>query len=332
MKPLVLERSRGMLRATGRDPVKMVHDMLTSAVEGLPPDRAAYGFFLTAKGRVVADVRVVPERSSGPAGSGDGDPLWIETDAAALEPLQAHLKKFVPPLFATFEDVSADWATVGVYGEGATDVAGRAVAELGGGGENGGAAAASGPLPAGAPEEHVVRFEDGFAMKTLLTGDDGWDLFVPAADRDRVVELLLEAGGRPGDPAAVDALRIAAGRPRYGTELTEDVIPLEAGLLGRAIDQDKGCYTGQEVIVRILHRGHVNRHLRRLEFAGPAPEPGTELFEPDLEKPRGTVTSAAENEAGAIGLGYVRREVEPPAELRVGGTDGEPVRVTVIDD
>ena len=70
-----------------------------------------------------------------------------------------------------------------------------------------------------------------------------------------------------------------AGRPRFGRELTEDVIPLEAGLLDRAIDQEKGCYTGQEVIVRILHRGHVNRHLRRLEFSGQAPAPGTELFD-----------------------------------------------------
>ncbi|MGK7311467.1 MAG: CAF17-like 4Fe-4S cluster assembly/insertion protein YgfZ [Candidatus Longimicrobiales bacterium M2_2A_002] len=351
MRPLVLERSRGILHATGRDPVKMVHDMVTSAVQGLPPDQAAYGLFLTAKGRVVADVRVIRDAGVGPAESGppesgpaepgpaepggstDGSALWIDTDPAALEGLLAHLGKYVPPLFATFEDVSDDWAVVGVYGDGATDIAGSAVAGLDGG------KAATGTregdvrgLTAEAPEERIVRFEGGFALKTLLTGHDGWDLFVPAAERDRAVQLLLDAGGRPGDPEAVDALRIAAGRPRFGRELTGDVIPLEAGLLDRAIDQEKGCYTGQEVIVRILHRGHVNRHLRRLEFAGPAPDPGTELFESGLEKPRGTVTSVAENEAGAIGLGYVRREVEPPAELRVGSPDGEPVVVSALDD
>lgn len=319
MSPLVLERSRGILHATGRDPVKMVHDMLTADVQGRPPDRSTYGLFLTARGRVVADVRVIRDPAEG---ADDADALWIETDAAALAALVEHLGKYVPPLFATFEDVTDAWVVVGVYGEGATEVASRVVAELGG----------PTALPADAPEEHTARFDGGFALRTLLTGDDGWDFFVPAAEGRRVVDLLLEAGGRPGDPEAVDALRIAAGRPRYGRELTGDVIPIEAGLTGRAIDTEKGCYTGQEVIVRILHRGHVNRHLRRLEFSGAAPEPGTELFEPGEEKARGVITSVAENDAGAIGLGYVRREVEPPAELHLGAQDGEPVVVTALDD
>jgi len=117
----------------------------------------------------------------------------------------------------------------------------------------------------------------------------------------------------------------------WGAELTTDVIPLEAGLLERAISQTKGCYTGQEVIVRILHRGHVNRHLRRLEFAADPPERGTELFEPGAEKARGVVTSAVVGPAGPIGLGYVRREIEPPGELRVGATDGPVVRVMALD-
>lgn len=312
MSPLVLDRSRGLLHAAGRDPVKMIHGLATADVEAVTPEQGAYALFLTPKGRVVADARVLADGAGG---------LWIDTDAAALAPLEVHLKKFVPPLFATFQDVSANWAVVGVYGPGASDVATRAVTGRGG----------PEALPADAPEERAIRFDDGFAIRTLLTGDDGWDLFVPAVGRDEVVATLLGAGGRPGDPEAVDALRVSAGRPRYGRELTDDVIPLEAGLLDRAIDQEKGCYTGQEVIVRILHRGHVNRHLRRLEFSGAAPEPGTELFQPDLEKPRGVVTSTAENEAGAIGLGYVRREVEPPAELRVGAPDGEPVRVTALD-
>ncbi|MFO7894716.1 MAG: hypothetical protein R6U63_13355 [Longimicrobiales bacterium] len=319
MSPLVLERSRGILHATGRDPVKMVHDMLTADVQGRPPDRSTYGLFLTAKGRVVADVRVIRDPAEA---ADDADALWIETDAAALASLVEHLRKYVPPLFATFEDVTDAWAVVGVYGQGATEVAGRVVADLGG----------PEPLPADAPEEHTARFDGRFALRTLLTGDDGWDLFVPAAERDRVVDLLLEAGGRPGDPEVLDALRIAAGRPRYGRELTGDVIPIEAGLTGRAIDTEKGCYTGQEVIVRILHRGHVNRHLRRLEFRGAAPAPGTELFEPGVDRARGVVTSVAENDAGAIGLGYVRREVEPPAELYVGAPAGEPVIITALDD
>lgn len=316
MTPLLVERTRGLLHASGRDPVKMIHGLATADIEAVTPEQGAYTVFLTPKGRIVADARVLADGEGG---------LWIETDPAALSPLQAHFGKFIPPLFARFGDVSGDWAVLGVYDDGATDVAGSAVSVLGG----------PDALPPDAPDERVValggRLADGFALRTRLTGGDGWDLFVPASQRDALVEALLDAGGRPGEPETLEALRVMAGRPRYGRELTGDVIPLEAGLLDRAIDQEKGCYTGQEVIVRILHRGHVNRHLRRLEFSGPIPEPGTELFEPGVDKPRGMVTSAVENDAGGLGLGYVRREVEPPAELRVGSPEGEPVNVLELD-
>lgn len=311
MTPIVVERTRGILHASGRDPVRMVDGLATADIGAVTPGRAAYTLFLTAKGRVVADARVLATDKG----------LLIDTDPAAIPALRAHLEKYVPPLFARFQEVSEDWAVLGVYGERATEVAAAAVARLGG----------HGTPATDLPEEGVVAMEGGYAVRTLITGDDGWDLFGPAAGRDSMVEALLDAGGAPGDPEALEALRVAAGRPRYGRELTEDVIPLEAGLLDRAIDQEKGCYTGQEVIVRILHRGHVNRHLRRLEFSGQAPAPGTALFQEGLAKPRGVVTSAVQNDAGALGLGYVRREVEPPARLRVASPDGEPVLVTALD-
>lgn len=311
MIPIVVERTRSIFHATGRDPVKMVDGLATADIGSVTMEQGAYTLFLTAKGRVVADARVVAV----------GDGLLIDTEAGAGPALRAHLEKFVPPLFARFNDVSGEWSVVGVYGDGATAVAASAVARLGG----------STTPTADMPEEGVVPIEGGFAIRTLVTGDDGWDLFGPATARDALVAALLDGGGGPGDPESLEALRVAAGRPRFGRELTEDVIPLEAGLLDRAIDQAKGCYTGQEVIVRILHRGHVNRHLRRLEFSGQAPAPGTELFEEGRAKPRGVVTSAVQNDAGALGLGYVRREVEPPAELRVEAPDGAPVLVTALD-
>lgn len=316
---------------TGRDPVRMIQGLATADIEALAADRGVYTAFLTPKGRMVADARVF-------RADGDDDGLLIDTAPGAADGLRAHLSKFVPPLFARAEDVSDDWAVVGVYGAMSDEVVAEALPTA----DAGSAPAAAGDATAGElaraatgedvsfPEEAVVPVAGGFRVRTLLTGEPGWDVFVRRERRESVVAALLEAGGRPGDPAALEALRIAAGRPRWGRELTEDVIPLEADLLDRAISQGKGCYTGQEVIVRILHRGHVNRHLRRLEFAGPLPEPGAKLFEEGNEKARGVVTSAVENEAGVLGLGYVRREVEPPAELRVGSPDGDPVRVTAL--
>jgi folate-binding protein YgfZ len=130
--------------------------------------------------------------------------------------------------------------------------------------------------------------------------------------------------------SALEVLRIEAGRPRWGAELDETVIPIEAGLRDRAISQTKGCYTGQEVIIRILHRGRVNWHLRGL-FLGdvPAPAAGVELFRPGESKPVGRVTSACLSPLHdqTIGLGYVRREVEPPEVLRLGDPEGSEARV-----
>jgi tRNA-modifying protein YgfZ len=311
VKPALIERSRGVLRVHGRDPVRMIQGLATADIQAVTVERGAYTAFLTAKGKMVADARVFRR------GGDDPPDLLLDVAPAATEALVGHVRRFVPPLFARVEDVSADWSVLGVYGPGATDVL-RAVAP---------------DAVEDAPEETVVAAGEAdacFAVRTGIAGGDGWDVFIPVERLDGMVARLLE-GARPALPEALEALRVAAGRPRWGRELTPDVIPLEAGLLDRSISQSKGCYTGQEVIVRILHRGRVNRHLRRLVFEEDPPEPGAELFEADDPRPRGLVTSAVSNEAGALGLGYVRREVEPPAELRVGHPDGPRVLVEALD-
>jgi tRNA-modifying protein YgfZ len=309
---------------SGRDPVRMIQGLATADVTSATPRRGVYTAFLTAKGRMVAVARVfVP--------AGDGPPLLLDVDAAAGDALLEHIGRFVPPLFGKAKDVSESWAVVGVYGPGSGRVVAAAATELLAGPPSDAHVLERG---AAAAEETVVQLEvaeGSFAARTELTGDEGWDLFLPTYSRDAMVTALLAAGARPGAPETLEALRVSAGRPRWGMELTDQVIPLEAGLLERAISQSKGCYTGQEVIVRILHRGHVNRHLRRLVFEAGAPEAGTELFEPGVERARGVVTSAVENDAGALGLGYVRREVDPPADLRVGSPDGPGVRVEALD-
>lgn len=323
--PLVVRRDRAVLRVWGRDPVRMIDGLATADIGAVTADRSAYTAFLTPKGRMVADARVLLRPASG-----QPPELLLTTDPDALPALVEHLRKFIPPLFARFEDVTAEHAVVGVFGDGASS---SATAGIG---------AAAAPEATGGVEAFVLSpaAEEGavvvvsadplaLAVRVAETGGDGWELLVGVERADAVVAAAERAGARRGTEADLEPLRIAAGRPRWGAELTPDVIPLEAGL-ERAISQTKGCYTGQEVIIRILHRGHVNRHLRALTFEGGAPAPGTELFEPGVEKPRGVVTSATEAQTPAIGLGYVRREVAPPAELRVGAPDGPAARVTAL--
>jgi tRNA-modifying protein YgfZ len=298
---------RRLLRAWGRDPIRMLQGLVTADLAGAPADQGVYGAFLTPKGRMVADARLLRRP--------DGE-VWLETDATAVEGLAAHLHKYVPPLFARFAPL--DHAVLGVYGPAAADITASVLgAEPGRPVED-----AFAELPAG-----------GVVVRTGYAGADGRDAILPAGAAAEAAARLERAGARRAGHAALDVLRIEAGRPRWGAELTPDVIPLEAGLRERAISESKGCYTGQEVIIRILHRGHVNRQLRGVLLGElPAPAAGTELFRAGDAKAVGRITSGCSSPRfeQTVALGYVRREVAPPARLRVGRPDGPEAAVVAL--
>ena len=121
---------------------------------------------------------------------------------------------------------------------------------------------------------------------------------------------LEAAGARQVGAEAIAAARIEAGYPVFGVDMTADTIPLEAGIEPRAISTTKGCYVGQEVIIRVLHRGHgrVARHLVTLKLDGEGVEARAKIFDGDREV--GFVTSAANSPAsGPIALAYVHRDL-----------------------
>ncbi len=319
-RAVVVDRSgRAAVRVHGRDPVRMIHGLAGADVEAVDGSRGAYSVLLTPKGKMVADFRVFRR----------GDELLLDLDPEALPGLLEHFRKYIPPLFARFE-VLDDRVVLGVYGPEARSVVASALGV---------------DLPADLPEEATVWLDRddadeavapaaaGVVVRTGYAGVDGYDVLLPAGDGAGAWQALVDAGAEPAGHATLEVLRIEAGRPRWGTELTGAVIPLEAGLGERAISETKGCYTGQEVIVRILHRGHVNRHLRRLELGDrPAPCPGTELFRGEDGKGMGHITSSCHSPAAGqtVALGYVRREIEPPGTVRLGAPDGPEIRVTAL--
>ena len=329
-RAIVVRRAdRGVHRVFGRDPVKMVHGLVTNDVQSLAVGGARYAVMLTVKGRMVADVRIVRRAAD----------LLIEADTAALPHVQDTLKKFVPPLFARSEDVSATFAIVGVYGPSARDILHSVLA-----GEvpvpDDDDDVRSRTLNAAVPDDlaeddGVLAVFDDASVHVIRTGEagvDGYDIIAPTTHADALVLALDAAGAVPAARETVEVLRIEAGRPRWGAELGEDVIPIEAGLLDRAISTTKGCYTGQEVIIRILHRGHVNRHLRGLLMGDAVAAPGTELFREGEPKPVGRITSACLSPrfGRVVALGYVRREVEPGAVVRTGSPDGAAAEVVEL--
>ena len=270
---------------------------------------ASYGTMLTRKGRMVTDLVALWLGADEDAGIG------LEVAAAAAAAVGDRLVRYLPPRFARFEDLDDRVALLSVVGSCAQDAVaktcGRAPASglvvLGGGPLAGGAVVARG-----------------------LEQIPSWNIWAPADSAARWWRRLREQGGcAPVGAEVWRTLRIEAGYPAFGVDMDDTTIPIEAGLGDRAFDHEKGCYTGQEVIVRLRDRGRVNWHLRRLRFGDTLPLSGQELFQPGVEKSRGRVTSVARSPrlGEVVGLGYVRREVEPPAELRLGSGEGPPVSV-----
>lgn len=316
---LAWREDRTVLALEGRDPVAMLQGLASNDVRPAAAGRCVYATLLTPKGRMVADLRVLP--------GGDGA-LLLDVPTAAAEEVAAHFGRFVPPRMARLGP--SQHAIVGLYGP---DAISRAAGVLDG-------------TSAAADEDALTGAPDGtLAVGTRYAGVPGLDLVAERGRLDQLAAALAANAVPPIDADTLDVLRIEAGSPRWGAELDDRRIPIEAGLAERAISQSKGCYTGQEVIVRILHRGHVNWHLRGFEAGGAAragaatpdagvdrPQPfapGGELTEPGADKTVATVTSAAISpRLGPIALGYARRELEPGAALATA--EGASVRMVAL--
>jgi len=323
----VVDRShRTRIRLAGRAPLQVVQGVLSGTIPDPPADcdgllcgRWEYSLVLTPKGRIVSDLRITRSPST------DEEEFIVDVPAAGAGALGEHFGRFVPPRMATTETLSEETGMLSVMGP----MASRLLC--------------ADPLDEACDAGVLDEMEEGDALWVEEGGTlgtqivRGGDLATPQfdvfADGDRIRALwasLVDGGARPVGRGVVHTLRIEAGRPAFGVDMSEETIPYEAGIVERAVDHRKGCYTGQEVIVRIRDRGHVNRHLRGLKLGeGASPPPGTELLGSEGEKPLGSITSVADSpRAGeTIALGYVRREVEPPAELHLAEPGGRSVSV-----
>jgi tRNA-modifying protein YgfZ len=158
---------------------------------------------------------------------------------------------------------------------------------------------------------HVLALERpdvGAGARVISTrrfNDSGWDVWIDSAQRDSVLKTL-STKFQMVDPDAAEVLRIEQGIPRWGRELTDEIIPIEANLESRTVDYEKGCYIGQEVISRMKMSGQTNKRL--CGFLSLKSEPfamGMKLTREAKEV--GWITSAARSKDRLIALGYVKR-------------------------
>ncbi|HET9948198.1 MAG TPA: glycine cleavage T C-terminal barrel domain-containing protein, partial [Longimicrobiales bacterium] len=296
----------------GRSPGAMLKGVITGVMppaprevrEGVLGGRATYHALLTPKGKMITDLWATVLAAD------EAADYLLDVPVAGARGLREAFAKLLPPRFAAARDVSAETAALTLVGPGAAAaLAPRALAGRVEAGElraleEGEWRAAL--LPGQPPAEALL------VIRTAEVWPEAWTVTGPAEPVVRLwEELVSEAGARPAGLGVWSILRVEAGRPVFGTDMDETTIPTEAGIDARAIDHRKGCYTGQEVIVRIRDRGHVNRHLRRLELGDvPAPAAGTELLAADGSgKVVGRVTSAVRSPrfGVAIALAYVAR-------------------------
>lgn len=308
----VIDRShRARLTVWGRAPGQMLNGLLTGAMptpatrqaeDGVYSGVATYHAALTPKGKMVTDLwALLPGAEESPG-------FLLDVPVAGRVALLDHLGRYLPPRFAHVADVSAETVMITVVGPDSPAVLSRLALGL----------RVEPDALTSAAEGTWWRAGEVDAALTVVRTSDVWpDAFSVLGPVDPIVALwkaLVAEGVEPAGLGVWSTLRVEAGRPLFGVDMDADTIPVEAGIDQRAIDHQKGCYTGQEVIVRIRDRGHVNRHLRRLELGDvPTPARGTELHSvDDPQKVLGEVTSAVESPryGGALALAYVRRGVE----------------------
>jgi tRNA-modifying protein YgfZ len=305
----LVDRARtGRILLTGADRRSYLQGLLTNDIAALAPATGCYAAMLTAQGRMMTDMRVLEL----------GDGILLEVPIAVTAAIRDHLDRFIFSEDVQVEDVTEARAEVGIYGPGAPDLLVRAGTE--------------GDLPASLFQSTRVRLAgaEALVVRSDDAGVSGYDVVFDAPHAFAVTAALLAAGAVRVTGEEAEAVRIESGRPRFGLDMDADTIPLEAGLEERAISRSKGCYVGQEVIVRVQDRGHgrVAKRLVGLTFDAGAPVPpaGARVLSGDREI--GRVTSAIRSPAlgRPIALGYVHRDfVEPATQVAV---DGAPAVVT----
>jgi folate-binding protein YgfZ len=290
----LLDRSeRGKLALTGADAVEFLNGQVTNELADLRPGEGRYAAFLTHKGKMLGDVRVL---AVAPAGAQAPPELLLDTERAALQGLFDMIRRFKVGFDVELHKRTLECALLSLIGPRAGAVAGAP------------------ELPA-EEHAHVLVEIAGVPVRAVRT-DVGVDLILGADAREDVARALAERGAVAVSEQAAECLRIEHGRPRYGVELDDSVIPQEAGLNQRAVSFTKGCYVGQETVARLHYRGKPNRHLRGLRLSRPA-ERGEQLLLG--ERVVGSVASSCISpELGPIALALVRREAPPGTVLAVG--------------
>lgn len=304
---------RGKLRFVGRDRRTWLQGQITNDVLRLPDGQGLDAAILNVQGHMLTDLRVfaLPEA------------LLADLPAETKERIVQTLDRYLIMEQVEIQDVTDTLRLFSVQGPRACELLGAALGELP-------------SLPPWGVAELSWRDASLIVARVTHTGEEGYDLFAPAAQGPALWETLAAAlpgfGGVLVGREALNVLRLEAGIPRWGSELDESIVPPEARL-ERTISLKKGCYVGQEIIARLDARGHVNNLLVGLRPEGETlPARGDALLVGERVVGRVTAAAASPTLGAPIALGFLRREFSAPDTVIAvrTGAGKRPARVAAL--
>lgn len=304
--------SRLRLKVTGPDRVRFLQNLTTNNVSTLQPTQGVESFITSPQGKTLGYVTLHVRESE----------ILVRSDPPAYDILRPHFEKYGVFDDVAWAEVTAETFEVHLFGTHLQALLARLDAR---------------DLPEADYGHGALCLGDQVAI-VIRERPAGWPGATIIAPRETLPELtrrldaLIPASGLcQVDPEAFDVMRIEAGTPAFGRDVTPANLPQEIDRDDRAICFTKGCYLGQEPVARIDALGHVNKLLRGLRFDdGLAPEPGTSLFAEG--KAIGAVTSSGYSKrlGTAVGLGFVRRAHATTGQVLMFGDEGAAGTATII--
>ena len=303
---------RVQLAVAGKDRAAYLQGLLTNDIQALTPGTGCYAAWLSPQGRMLTDMHVLES----------GGMILLDVPAQTADATLERLDQFIFSEDVTVGSLDATLAGIWVHGPQAAASLERTLE-------------GARDLAAWSDYHHAQLELDGQPVSVARIdqlGVPGYCAYLERSREPQLAAALQSAGARLAGGRALDAARIEAGYPIFGIDMTDATIPLEAGIEHRAISFTKGCYVGQEIIIRVLHRGggRVAKKLVALRIEGASAARGSTLLADDREI--GEVTSAADSpRLGSIALGYVHRDFTAPGTSIQVAVDGGRVAAVVAE-
>ena len=282
-----LSSSRGRIRVSGSEATMFLNGLITNDVKNLAQNRWMPAVFPTVQGRLIGAVRVI--RGSDPS-------LLIDTETASHDAVLKTISRFTLAGDFKVADVTDDVALLTLQGQGAAEILEKVLDK------------SFLDLPQNGVDEITWLTVPVTIIRASHTPEDGFDLFIDSSRKAELQQALESAGAQPVGEDTFEILRVEAGIARFGLDMDGTNVVPETNL-DDAVSYTKGCYVGQEIIVRIKHRGHPAKKLTGLRFETDQQiEPGAVIRSKENQE-IGRVTSAVISpRLGSIGLGYIRYE------------------------